>query len=214
MSSTRVSFLVDGFNLYHSVKKAERDLGGSTTRWLNLRSLFTSYMHLFGREADLEEIYYFSALAKHLLSKKPDVTKRHKKYIRCLEDVGVNVELNRFKKKTLQCYNCGNRFTKHEEKETDVAIAVRLIELLMEDQCDIAVLVSGDTDLAPAFRTAQRLAPSKAVTFAFPYERKNNELAQMASNPFQMKKGQYVKHQFNDPYELSDGTEVHMPSSW
>lgn len=214
MSENRVSFLVDGFNLYHSVKKAERDLGGSTTRWLNLRSLFASYLHLFGRNADVEEIVYFSALAKHLESKKPDVTKRHKKYIRCPEDVGVNVELNRFKKKTLQCYNCGNRFTKHEEKETDVAIAVRLIELLVEDACDTAVVVSGDTDLAPAFRTAQRLAPSKTVTFAFPYKRKNKELAQMASNTFQMKKGQYAKHQFADPHALSDETEVQKPLEW
>jgi uncharacterized LabA/DUF88 family protein len=214
MSSNRVSFLIDGFNLYHSVKRAEKELGGASTKWLNISDLCTSYLHLFGRDADLQDIIYFSALAKHLETKNPDVTKRHRKYLRCLEDTGVNVELNRFKKKTLQCYNCGNRFTKHEEKETDVAIAVRLIELLVEDRCDTAVVVSGDTDLAPAFRAARRLAPSKSVAFAFPYKRKNKQLEQMASQSFQMKKQQYAKHQFETPHVCADGTIVRRPSSW
>ena len=38
----RTVFLVDGFNVYHSLRDAEADLGGVSTRWLNLRSLLSS----------------------------------------------------------------------------------------------------------------------------------------------------------------------------
>jgi hypothetical protein len=40
----------------------------------------------------------------------------------------VAVELAQFEEKSIRCKNCGRHFTKYEEKETDVAIAVRLLE--------------------------------------------------------------------------------------
>ena len=52
---------------------------------------------------------------------------------------------------------------RHEEKETDVAIAVTLIELFLRDECDAAVLVTGESDIAPALRLAQRQFPGKAI---------------------------------------------------
>lgn len=53
----RVTFLVDGFNLYHSVKEAQRDMNGVSTKWLNIRALCQSYIHHFGKDAQLGEIY-------------------------------------------------------------------------------------------------------------------------------------------------------------
>jgi hypothetical protein len=47
---------------------------------------------------------------------------------------------------------------------------VRFPEILVEDRFDTAVILSGDTDLASAYRTAARLVKDKTVTFAFSYE--------------------------------------------
>lgn len=102
----------------------------------------------------------------------------------------------------------------YEEKETDVAIAVKLLEIFVKDVCDTAVLVTGDTDLAPAVRTANQLFSGKKIIFAFPYKRKNQELAKLAPDSFEIKKKQYVKHQFDDPFVLSDGTAIHKPAKW
>ena len=210
----RVAFIIDGFNLYHSLCDAERDIGdGSSTKWLDINSLCSSYIHLFGKTAVLSEIHYFSALAKHLDASKPEVTKRHGDFIKCLDATGVLTQLNRFKKKTLRCHSCKQKFNKYEEKETDVAIAVKLLELFVEDTCDIVSLVTGDTDLAPAVRTANRLFPNKKIIFAFPYRRKNQQLAKLAPS-FEIKKQQYVKYQFADPYILPDGSLVQKPSKW
>jgi hypothetical protein len=56
----------------------------------------------------------------------------------------------------------------HEEKETDVAIACKLLELLCQGRCDTAVLMTGDTDIAPAIRTAKLLYPTADIAVAFP----------------------------------------------
>lgn len=211
---TRVTFIIDGFNLYHSVREAAQDSGGASTKWLDISGLCSSYIHLFGKTAVLHEIYYFSALATHLEASNPDATRRHRDFIKCLEAKGVIVELNRFKKKSMTCSSCKHRFNRYEEKETDVALAIKLLELFFTDSCDTAVLVTGDTDLAPAARTAKKLFTNKKVVFAFPYKRKNQELAKLAPNSFEIRKKQYVKHQFPNPYVLPDGSKVHKPSNW
>ena len=95
-----------------------------------------------------------------------------------------------------------------------MAIACCLIELLVEDRADTVVILSGDTDLAPAARLARRLFPDKTVSFAFPFGRKNKELEQIVDVSFQISKSQYARHQFADPYVLKNGREISKPDSW
>jgi hypothetical protein len=57
---------------------------------------------------------------------------------------------------------------REEEKETDVALGVKALELLHLWACDTLVIVSGDTDFTPALRTAKRLFPEVNVCVAFP----------------------------------------------
>jgi uncharacterized LabA/DUF88 family protein len=213
----RTTFLVDGFNVYHSLRDASRELGfvdGRGTKWLNLHTLLNSQLHLFGRSAVLSKIYYFTAFAHQRRSTDPQVIVRHERYIECVKDTGVEPVISRFKKKSVHCTACRKQTTHYEEKETDVAIAVKLFELLMNNHCDRVVLVTGDTDLAPAVRDARRLFPSKEVCFGFPYRRTNQELKQIVSTSFSIDKATYVKHQFADPYVLKNGRSVTKPQEW
>lgn len=63
LPENRVAFLVDGFNVYHSAKVAAADLGGASTLWLDLRSLLSSYISLFGRDAVLVRRPFYTRLA-------------------------------------------------------------------------------------------------------------------------------------------------------
>jgi uncharacterized LabA/DUF88 family protein len=212
----RVSFLVDGFNVYHSLNDASRRVGGSL-KWLDLNRLCRSYLHLFrrGREkAELEGVYYFSALATHLTQYKPGVVARHEAYIRALRSIGVEVTLGRFKRRDIQCDACGKTLNRHEEKETDVAIAAKLFELFVKGRCDVAVLVTGDTDLAAAIRTAKTLFPRKEIVVGFPYRRANSELKQLAHSSFRIGPRQYASHQLPDPVLLPDGSSIPKPRAW
>lgn len=208
----RTTFLVDGFNVYHSVIDISRDFIGLRVKWLNIHSLCSSFLYLISKDARLEHIYYFSAFAFHL--NDPDVILRHKNYIKCLKATGIRTELGRFKRKEIKCPHCNKEIERHEEKETDVAIGTKVFEVLFNNDCDTVVLMTGDTDLAPAVRTAKRLFPNKSILFAFPYKRKNSELDQIAPGSFKIHKNSYVRHQFPDPVVLPDGTQIQKPTTW
>jgi uncharacterized LabA/DUF88 family protein len=210
----RTVFLVDGFNLYHSVRVASVDLGGQSTKWLDIRSLLTTYLPVIGAGAELQQIYYFTAIASHLDTRRPGVTARHRRYLECLSATGVTPALSRFKYKTVRCYTCKKDNPHYEEKETDVAISMKLVEVFHRDEADTAVLVTGDTDLAPAVRTASRLFPVKQICFAFPYKRRNSELAKLVSKYFYIRKERYAAHQLPDPMALPNGRLVSKPREW
>jgi uncharacterized LabA/DUF88 family protein len=210
----RVCFLIDGFNLYHSIKDLNK-IHGIKAKWLDLHSLCQSYIYLFGKDAVLQDIYYFSAYPNHLAIKSPDTLVRHKNFVSCLEDMNVKVILGRFKEKKVFCSNCKTIVTKHEEKETDVAIAIKIIELFHEDSCDIQVIISGDTDLAPAVRTSLSLFKNKQICFAFPFNRKMKELSKLSTlASFSISAGNYQKHLLPDPYILKDGQKISKPPTW
>jgi len=210
----RTIFLIDGFNLYHSVVDASHDLKGKTTKWLDIKSLCSNYLSVIGNKSTLERIYYFSALAEHLQSTDPGKITRHLKYIDCLKSTGIAVELGRFKPRSVWCDKCSSKLIRHEEKETDVAISIKLFEIFMKNECETAVLVTGDTDLAPAIRSVKRLFPDKTICSLFPYKRKNYELSQLVHNSFKIRKERYVQHQFPDPVILQDGRKISKPTSW
>lgn len=211
----KVTFLVDGFNLYHSVRRAQKELGVST-KWLDIHRLCKSRLQIIssfiGCRVQLKNIYYFSAYAYHL--KNPDIVLRHQNFVKCLEDTGIKVEINRFKYKEINCPFCKKIIVKHEEKETDVSIALKLIEIFLKDECDIAVLITGDTDLAPAVRMARNFFPEKHVSFAFPAFRKNKELSKLCPESTNINLQQYSRFQFPDPYTLKAGRVISKPQSW
>ena len=101
---------------------------------------------------------------------------------------------------------CGGRFVGWEEKETDVAIGARLLELICKDMCDAAVLVTGDTDLVPAIRAARRLDPSKNIVALQPYRRANRELSRYADRALAIRVASYAPG--------SDGSLVSRPTEW
>lgn len=210
----QVVFLVDGFNLYHSIEDVE-EAEGYCFKWLDLYSLCKSFMYLFGREYSLYKIFYFTAIAYY--SHNQQKIQRHEDYIRCLKTKGIEVIKGRFREKTQFCPLCRREYTGHVEKQTDIAIGSKLLELLNADDdthCETFVLVTGDSDLAPAIRTAMRVEPNVNIRFAFPVNRKSNDLLRVAPSSFKLRSGHYKANQFKNPLKLTDGTLVHKPSLW
>jgi len=209
----RIVFLIDGFNLYGSVRDIE-DNFGVKVKWLDITSLCKSYLHYFGKDAQLEEIYYFSAVPYYLAVRDPGRIKRHNDYMSCLMSTGIHVELGRFKAKERKCTNCKKKISMHEEKETDVRMAIKVFEIFYLDMADMIVIVSGDTDLAPAITQSRTLFPGKQVLVAFPHKRRNTELANLATRSFRIELEHYKKHQFPNYVILQNGKKILKPKSW
>ena len=190
----RCAFLVDGLNLHHSALDAEA-VAGRRLRRLDVAGLCRSYVHALPGRSAVTTIDYFSAVAHHREAGHPSTVARQVAYFSALQAAGIDVHLGQFKAKTLVCPLCGGRYRAWEEKETDVAIGARLLELLSRDHCDTAVLVTGDTDLVPAMHAARRLRSDKRLGVIQPYRRVNRELSRSADFALTIRAATYARHQ-------------------
>jgi len=212
--ANRVAFLVDGFNLYFSLRHAEAALRTPHLRRLDASGLFGSFLYLFGRDAGLEEIHFFTAIPGFLQDTDPTDVHGFRAHLEALRETGIHLHIADFKRKSITCPHCGEGINRFEEKETDVALGVKAIELLHLKACDTLVIVSGDTDFAPAMRTAKRLFPAVQVCVAFPHARFNAELQQIADFSFRIRAARYAEHQLPNPVRLSDGRVLRKPPGW
>ncbi|MGV8084405.1 MAG: NYN domain-containing protein [Coriobacteriia bacterium] len=196
-----LAFVVDGFNLYHSVRDLERSTG-LNCRWLDVRSLCDSFMSAIGNNTTIGDVYYLSALAYHREQRKPGTVARHQAFINALISTGVKIELAQFKPKDIAytCSQCAYRGKqrRYEEKETDVAIAIKIMTLAVSPDVEGIAIVSGDTDLLPAIREAKRLS-AKPIYMLFPYKRHSGSLEKLATTTFNLGYKHYSTHQFPDP---------------
>lgn len=157
----RVSAYIDGFNLYHAIDAT----GRHELKWLDLRRLCEVYAPK--PDHQLVAINYFSAFATW----RPEAFARHQQFVRALEATGVTAVLGRFKEKDRSCFTCKSTWKDHEEKETDVNIALALVRDAYEDRFDRALLMTGDSDLAPAVRMVKAKFPHKEIRIIAPVGR-------------------------------------------
>lgn len=159
--TVRVSCFIDGFNLYHAIDAMKANY----LKWLNLNSLMEVFIEK-GRH-EIVSIQYFSAYANWV----PSRVARHREYIAALKSVGVDPVMGTFKPKQKYCRDCKKKWTAHEEKQTDVNIAVEMVRGAFHDVFDEAFLVSGDSDLVPPIKLMRELFPSKRIKVICPPDR-------------------------------------------
>jgi len=179
MVPKRVVAFVDGFNLYHAVEESRQ----SHLKWLDLRNACLIFAPQ--PQYSLEAVYYFSAYATW----RPGPYARHRQYVKALAATGVTPIMGTFKEKQRECRKCGDRWVAHEEKETDVNIALHLFQGAVDNTYDRAFLLSGDSDLVPAVHAVKRRFPEKEIRIIAPANRPNSkELVAAAGGPSKAKK--------------------------
>jgi uncharacterized LabA/DUF88 family protein len=177
--NSRVSFYIDGFNIYHRLKDFQQKTD-VCYKWLNYKSLCQS---LLKNDETLADVYFFTAISKDF---GQESINRHRKYITALELQSVKIIQGYFNKKQRRCRveDCaykGNRyFPDREEKQTDVNIALQLMEDAALDKYDKCFLMSGDNDFAPILKTVMKLYPRKQAGIVTPpYQEKIINLPSM-----------------------------------
>lgn len=209
----KIKFFIDGFNLYHSIVSIEKT-NKEYYKWLDIAALCKSYLPNFPSQSSIVSIKYLTALPEHLRQSNPGRILRHRAYISCLETTGVEVLKGRFKGKSVYCPSCRGYIQKHEEKETDVNIAISILESFITDECDIAAVVTGDTDLTPVIHMTKKLFPQKELLFIFPYDRENKEIKNLLPKSFSIKKKSYRNYQLPNPMIIKGGKAIYKPIEW
>lgn len=156
----RVIAYIDGFNLYHSID----NLKEPHLKWLNLRALVES---LLRKDEELKDVKYFSAFANWM----PDRAARHRAYVEALKAAGVSTCMSQFKEKPRSCFKCKAKWIGHEEKETDVQIAVHMVSDALRGEVERLIVISADTDLCPAISMIKLHRPECEVFVAAPPKR-------------------------------------------
>jgi len=193
----RTKFYIDGFNLYHSIDSLRPKK--PHLKWVNLWGLCNS---LLIENQSLTGVEYFSAFKKTNL----DRLKRHEQYVEALKYYGVSIHMGIFKRKYHFCRKCHQTYIAWEEKETDVHLAVKIVEDAFTNQFDTAVVISADTDLIPPIQSVQSFFPDKNAIVIAPPKR----MARCRSmNPvYEIPVGKISKNLLPDSVLDSEGTAV------
>jgi hypothetical protein len=112
-----------------------------------------------------------------------------------------------------ECNRCGHIWINANEKMTDVNIATQLIVDAYHDKYDMALLISGDSDLVPPIKAVHENFPAKRVFVAFPPKRHNNIVAIVAKGSLIVGRKKLVDSQLNVSIQkASDGYILHKPT--
>ena len=199
----RVIVYVDGFNLYFGMIEA----GFINCKWLNIKKLVDN---LLRPDQILIEIKYFTSR----VSNNPDKQKRQTTYIEALESVGIKIFYGHYQSDTTECRQCGNIWPTFHEKMTDVNIATQMMVDAFKDRYDMAMLISGDSDLVPPIKTIHTLFNNKRIFVAFPPKRHNSSVALVAKGSLMIGRKKLVDSLFESEITKGDGFILIKPKEW
>ena len=200
----RVFAYIDGFNLYYGL----RDANLHTSRWLDLKAMCISLLRT-GQQLHL--VRYFTTRVRN----NPSASQRQSVFIDALSARGgIEIDYGHFLSKKRKCQNCGSTWHRHEEKKTDVNIAVRLLGDAFDDHFDVAMIISGDSDLAPSIKSVRLRYPDKRLVVAFPPRRNSSELRRVAHANFTIPRAVIRSSHLTDPVLSPSGTSFKAPNGW
>ena len=204
----KTNVYIDGFNLYFAIRR----VGEKNLRWLDLYKLSQK----LARTSEVRCKYFTSRIG----GKNKPKRDRQNIYLEALEANGsVDIIFGGYSTVKVNCPLCKERFKKNEEKKTDVNIALNIAGDAVDGNVERIILVSTDTDLAPALLFLKERFPEIQRTVAFPPMndgRPNKNLRNLATNSdFQMISKKLLKScQLPDSLTKADGFTLERPSSW
>ena len=202
----RVVAYVDGFNLYFGLRSS----GFRRYYWLDVAQLARN---LLKEGQTLIGTHYFSARICDNGNNAGDRT-RQNQYLEALAIQNVQCQFGRYLKKQGQCRACKAIWPPYEEKKTDVNIAMQLLEDAFDDRFDMALLISGDSDLTtPVDRIRQRF-PEKRVIVAFPPGRQSADLRRSANGVIFIGEDKLRSSQLPAELTKPDGYVLRRPKQW
>lgn len=199
----RVIAYIDGFNLYFGMREA----GFDQCRWLNVKKLVES---LLQPNQELVGVKYYTSR----VSNNPDKQKRQSTYLDALGSVGVEIYYGNYQDNNIECKRCGNVWKSAKEKMTDVNIATAIIVDAFKENYDMAMLISGDSDLTPPIKEVHNLFKNTRVFIAFPPKRHNSSMAIVAKGSLIIGRKKLVDAQFDEEVISKTGFKLKIPINW
>jgi uncharacterized LabA/DUF88 family protein len=176
----KLMIFIDGQNLFFGCKGFDQDFKYDIDKLVEvLKSLEP--------DCELVEVFYYSSI------KPPDPNveednERFQKQQRFYEMLKFKyqVYIKRTKMKEIKCKLCGRTFFESKEKGIDVAVATDFLLYGLVGEYDVAIIVSGDSDLAPVIKKLRERKPSLRIYIAQFKHMVGVELKQVCHKFFQL----------------------------
>lgn len=202
----RVIFYVDGFNFYFGLK----DKKWKKFYWLDMIKFCSAFVK---PHQELIEVNYFSAIPK-------DDGKHERQdlfFSANVQQEKFKLHLGKYLSKNKKCNSCGAKYKIHEEKETDVRIAIQMVKDVVLDKCDISILISADSDLVPPIEFIREFNPKHKIITYFPPNRYSSNLNQLSNNTIKLD-GCFIQFENSIlPEEIilkETGYKIKRPDKW
>lgn len=200
----RTIVYIDGFNLYFGLLEK----GWKNLLWLNLVNFSKS---IIPPDNSFVQTKYFTSFIKGDEKK----VKRQRIFLRANQTLkNISFYYGQYKIKYWECSKCKHSTKFHIEKKTDVNIATQMLIDAFQDRFDLAILVSGDSDLSPPISAIRTIFPNKSIIVAFPPERVTQELIQVSNSAYYIGKNKFSTNQLPPRLTTKDGKILKRPNIW
>lgn len=154
----RVGFYIDGFNVYHHIRRMNKPM----FKWINYRKLCQFFI-----SSENHEIVCIKMFTTPPIHMPGDVQNRHKLFQEVQSNYcGVELILGKFKQQTHQV----------QEKQTDINMAVNIIDDAVEDKVDLICIMTNDSDFVPVINFIKDKTDKKIKIITPPYARTSYDL--------------------------------------
>lgn len=206
MSTKRVIIYVDGFNFYFGLRSSK----WKKYYWLDLVSFFLKFLK---EHQILIQVNYFSAIPhdqgkedrQDLFFSANKLSPRFK------------LHLGKFLEKRLLCKTCGASHITYEEKESDVRLGTAMIGDVVNDRCDVSILVSADSDLLPPIEFIREFKPAHKIFVYFPPKRFSYDLSNKCDGHIKLERHEEKFQRSLLPNEIIHPANQYLikrPASW
>ena len=200
----RVVAYVDGFNLYFGMKEGNHN----DTLWLDVQKLAKN---LLKPNQELVYTKYFTSRVRN----HPQKEKRQSTYIDAIDTLSeCKIYYGHYQSQVEECRRCGHTYPYANEKMTDVNIAVQILTDAYSDKFDMALLITGDSDLVPPINSVHSLFNNKRVVVAFPPNRFNISVKNAAKGSMMIGRKKLKDSQFPERVTKMDGFTLKCPETW
>lgn len=203
----RVATYIDGFNLYFGL----RSKGWRKYYWLDLAALSRS---LLKPGQELVACHYFtSRIRSH--TEGGQSADRQSLWIDALQSRNdIQCQFGHFLSKQRHCRACNSSWGDFEEKMTDVKIATQILVDAFDDRFDTALIISGDSDLAPPLQAIHERLSEKKLIVALPPGRRSEQLRRVADGYFTIGEAKLRQSLLPDEIKLQNGHTLTRPTGW
>lgn len=215
MKKKKVVFYVDGFNFYFGLKEMSKSQPDwRKFYWIDIVKFFSRFLQ---EDEELVVVNYFTARPKSSGKRI-----RQDMLMNCNKAISGNLlklYYGKYQDKSMKCRaddGCGKEYMHWEEKQSDVSLAIKIVEDCHNKICDKVILVSGDSDFLPPLKLMKKYYPQIELAVFFPPCKYTSSIVNLGVNTLGLdrNKSRWNQALLPEIIELENGKKYRKPTEW